>query len=93
MTPQFGAAFVRAFYGAALTAALTFLTTYQTTGDATGAGIAAGVAGLTYLSARGVAEGLIDSNRGPTPADVGYGQPIAIRPNVYDPDGDGVPNP
>ena len=79
MTEQFKAATIRALYGAILTAALTLLTTYQS-GDPADADrwekalIAAGTALLSYLLARGMAEGLIDSNRGPTSADVG--QPL-----------------
>jgi hypothetical protein len=35
------------------------------------AAVSAGVAFFGYMLSRGVAEGVIDSNRGPTPADVG----------------------
>ena len=76
MTQQFKAAAIRALYGALLTAALTLLTTYQS-GDRLDtdrwekALIAAGTAFLSSMIARGMAEGLIDSNRGPTVADVG----------------------
>lgn len=76
ITPQFQAAFIRAAYGAMLTAALTFLTTFQMTAFDEPrrleiAAVAAGVAFFGYMLSRGVAEGLIDSNRGPTSADVG----------------------
>ena len=85
MTEQFKAATIRALYGAILTAALTLLTTYQSGDDASDrweqALIAAGTAFLGYLLARGMAEGLIDSNRGPTSADVG--QPPAIGPGRF----------
>ena len=76
MTEQFKAATIRALYGAILTAALTLLTTYQS-GDPLDADrwekalVAAATAFLSYMIARGMAEGLIDSNRGPTSADVG----------------------
>jgi hypothetical protein len=77
MTEQFKAATIRALYGALLTAALTFLTTFQVTAFDEPrrleiAAVAAGVAFFGYMLSRGVAEGVIDSNRGPTPADVGY---------------------
>ncbi len=76
MTEQFKAATIRALYGALLTAALTFLTTFQLTAFDEPrrleiAAVAAGVAFFGYMLSRGVAEGVIDSNRGPTPADVG----------------------
>ena len=76
MTEQFKAATIRALYGAILTAALTLLTTYQS-GDPLDADrwekalVAAGTAFLSYMIARGAAEGIIDSNRAPTNADVG----------------------
>ena len=74
MTEQFKAATIRALYGAILTAAVTLLTTYQAGSGADRweqALIAAATAFLSYLLARGMAEGFIDSNRGPTSADVG----------------------
>lgn len=76
MTEQFRAATIRALYGALLTAALTFLTTVQMTTFEEPrrleiAAVAAGVAFFGYMLSRGVAEGIIDSNRGPTSADVG----------------------
>ena len=83
MTEQFKAATIRALYGAVLTAALTLLTTYQS-GLATGDHrweaplIAAATAFLSYLLARGMAEGIIDSSRAANgrvlPADVGQPQ-------------------
>ena len=82
MTEQLKAATIRALYGAVLTAALTLLTTYQSGASAPDrweqALIAAGTAFVSYLLARGMAEGLIDSHRGPTRADVG--QPPAFTP-------------
>ncbi len=76
MTEQFKAATIRALYGAILTAALTLLTTYQIADPADpqrweAALVAAGVALFAYMLARGAAEGLIDSSRKPTSADVG----------------------
>lgn len=76
MTPQLRAATIRAAYGAILTAALTFLSTFQMTPFDEPrrleiAAVAAGVAFFGYMLARGAAEGIIDSNRGPTSADVG----------------------
>ena len=75
MTEQLKAATIRALYGGMLTAALVFFTALQvnirtrdTVEDAALAGV---VTLLGYMLTRGVAEGLIDSNRGPTPADVG----------------------
>lgn len=71
MTEQFKASTIRALYGAMLTAALTILTTFQVTRSWEEAAVAGGTTLLGYMIARGAAEGLIDSNRGPTPADVG----------------------
>jgi hypothetical protein len=80
MTPQLQAATIRALYGAVISAALTFLTTFQMTAFDEPrrleiSAVAAGVAFFTYMMARGVAEGLIDSGRqasgNVTPADVG----------------------
>lgn len=41
------------------------------------AAIAGGAAFFAYMLARGMTEGIIDSNRGPTPADVGQPKPPA----------------
>lgn len=76
MTAQFKAATIRALYGAILLAAATFLAALQvaefrTSETIADAGIAAGVTFIGYMIARGMAEGLIDSNRAPTSADVG----------------------
>lgn len=79
MTEQFKAATIRALYGAIIGAALTFITTLQIQ-DFTDprryevAGLAAAAAFFAYMMARGVTEGLIDSNRQPTSADVGQPQ-------------------
>ncbi len=65
---------VRALIGAVLTAGLTFFTTLQAVNapnEIAKAGMAAGAAFFGYMVTRGAAEGLIDSNRGPTSADVG----------------------
>ncbi len=87
MTEQFKAATIRALYGAILTAAVTLLTTYQAGSGAERweqALIAAATAFVSYLLARGMAEGFIDSNRGPTSADVGQTPRLAAgqRPQV-----------
>jgi hypothetical protein len=76
MTEQIKAAFIRGIYGAVWTALLVFFTTFQIVEGARGlraeeAAIAAAVAFCGYMVSRGIAEGVIDSNRGPTPADVG----------------------
>lgn len=75
MTEQFKAATIRAFYGAILTTGSVFFVTLQTAPNAANrvedAGIAAAAAFFAYMLARGVTEGIIDSNRGPTKADVG----------------------
>lgn len=57
-----------------------FFTTYQIATGARSmrieeAAVAAAAGFFAYMVSRGVAEGLIDSNRGPTPADVGQPQP------------------
>lgn len=84
MTEQMKAATIRAFYGGLFVAALVFLTKLQTTPVLNAetiarAGIEFGVALVGYMVARGIAEGLIDSNRAAsgnvTPADVGQPQP------------------
>ncbi len=79
MTKQLQAATIRALYGSILTAGLTILTTYQMAGPIgtdrwETSFVAGGVAFFGYMLARGAVEGIIDSNRGPTSADVG--QPI-----------------
>lgn len=67
MSSQLVAATIRALYGGILTAALTFLTTYQLgRGSAyqlEDAALAGGITLLGYMIARGIAEGLIDTNR------------------------------
>jgi hypothetical protein len=78
MTKQMQAATIRAFYGGVLSAALVFFVGLQvsirTVDTVEDAAIAAAVAFVSYVISRGVAEGLIDSNRGPTAADVGQPQ-------------------
>lgn len=75
MTEQMKAATIRALYGALLSSALVFLVGLQvdtrTRDTVEDAAIAAAVAFFSYMLSRGVAEGLIDSTRGPTRADVG----------------------
>lgn len=74
MTEQFKAATIRALYGAILTCALAFITAMQTLSGSDRVEDAALIAAssfLGYMITRGVAEGMIDSNRDPTPADVG----------------------
>lgn len=79
MTEQFKAATIRALYGGLLSGAMVFLIGLQvdirSIDTVQDSGIAAGVAFLSYMIARGIAEGIIDSNRKPTPADVGQPQP------------------
>lgn len=76
MSAQLKAATIRALYGALLTAALTGITALQTTDDARGATLATAAAFVSYMVARGAAEGLVDTSRAAngqvTPADVGY---------------------
>jgi hypothetical protein len=76
MTEQMKAATIRGLYGAFWTSGATFFAIFQvTTGahavrlETAAVGAAAGF--FAYMVSRGVAEGLIDSNRGPTKADVG----------------------
>ena len=75
MTEQMKAATIRGLYGALWTAGSIFFVTLQmASGDRSArledAALAA--AGFfAYMVSRGIAEGLIDSNREPTPADVG----------------------
>ena len=81
MTEQFKAATIRALYGAMLIGFSTVLGMYQALsaivalmakGDRWEAAlVSGGVSFFGYMIARGAAEGIIDSNRGPTPADVG----------------------
>lgn len=75
MTEQLKAATIRGLYGGIWTAGATFFATVQLAANRStrleDAAIAAGAAFFAYMVSRGVAEGLIDSNRGPTPADVG----------------------
>lgn len=61
MTPQFQTALIRASIGGVISGGLTLLTTVQQTHNWETSGIAGGVALLTYLAARGVAEGWMDS--------------------------------
>jgi hypothetical protein len=74
MTEQFKAATLRALYGAILTAAATGVAALQQNVDDRGAVLITASTFLTYMIARGAAEGLIDSNRKPTSADVGQPQ-------------------
>lgn len=75
MTEQFKAATIRALYGGLLTTGSVFFVTLQTASGSASrveeAGIAAAAAFFAYMLARGVTEGLIDSSRQPTKADVG----------------------
>lgn len=76
MTEQMKAATIRGLYGAMWTAGSIFFVTLQmATGDRSSrleeSAIAAAAGFFAYMVSRGIAEGLIDSNRGPTPADVG----------------------
>jgi hypothetical protein len=76
MTEQMKAATIRGLYGALWTAGSIFFVTLQmATGDRAArledSAIAAAAGFCAYMVSRGTAEGLIDSNRGPTPADVG----------------------
>lgn len=79
MTEQLKAATIRGIYGGIWTSGSVFFITLQTMSGnpnrlAESAIVAAG-AFFAYMVSRGVAEGIIDSNRGPTPADVGQPQP------------------
>ena len=76
MTEQMKAATIRGLYGALWTAGSIFFITLQMAPDDRStrledAAIAAAAGFFAYMVSRGVAEGLIDSSRGPTPADVG----------------------
>ena len=76
MTEQMKAATIRGLYGALWTAGSIFFVTLQmSTGDRSArleeSAIAAAAGFFAYMVSRGIAEGLIDSNRGPTSADVG----------------------
>jgi hypothetical protein len=76
MTEQMKAATIRALYGAIFTSGAVFFSVLQVTSGTYGhrfetAGIALGVAFSGYMLSRGITEGLIDSNREPTKADVG----------------------
>ena len=77
MTEQMKAATIRALYGALLTFGSVFFVTYQTeigvirSERVENAAVAACAAFFAYMLARGVTEGIIDSHRGPTKADVG----------------------
>jgi hypothetical protein len=78
VTEQFKAATIRALYGALLTTGSVFFVSLQTLPAGAqriqDSAIAAAAGFFSYMLARGVTEGLIDSNRGPTPADVGQPQ-------------------
>ncbi len=65
------AATIRGMYGGIFTGMLTLFTSFQVMHSWTDAGIAAAVTFSGYMVSRGMAEGIIDSNRGPTKADVG----------------------
>ena len=76
MTEQMKAATIRGLYGALWTAGSIFFVTLQmASGDRSArledAALAAAAGFFAYMVSRGIAEGLIDSNREPTPADVG----------------------
>jgi hypothetical protein len=76
MTEQMKAATIRGLYGAFWTAGSVFFITFQVAvGDRAtrleDSAIAAAASFFAYMVSRGIVEGLIDSNRGPTPADVG----------------------
>ena len=80
MTEQLKAATIRGLYGAFWTSGATFFAIFQiTTGTHSvrleNAAVGAAVGFFAYMVSRGVAEGLIDSNRGPQPSDVGQPQP------------------
>lgn len=70
MTEQFKAATIRALYGALLLGVQAFLVAMTQT-DSKSALILGASTFVAYMVARGIAEGLIDSTREPTPADVG----------------------
>jgi hypothetical protein len=76
MTEQMKAAAIRGLYGTFWKAGSVFFVTFQLSiGDyATrleDSAIAAAASFFAYVVSRGIAEGLIDSHRGPAPADVG----------------------
>lgn len=76
MTEQLKAATIRALYGAFWTSGSVFFVTFQLATGAHSAriedsAIAAAAGFFAYMVSRGVAEGLIDSNRGPNKSDVG----------------------
>lgn len=75
MTEQFKAATLRALYGAILTAAAAGVAALQQNVDNRAAILITASTFLTYMIARGAGEGLIDSNRAPTAADVGQPKP------------------
>jgi hypothetical protein len=75
MTEQFKAAFIRAFYGAMILTGGEFCGLLAT---ADSWRLIASICGGTffgYMALRGMSEGLIDSNRAPTSADVGQPKP------------------
>lgn len=90
MTPQLKAAVARAIVGGVLTGLLSFLTVLQQqAGQADrveNAGIVGAIALVSYLVARGAAEGIIDSGRAADgdvqPSDVGYSKIVALRRQV-----------
>jgi len=78
VSPQVVTALIRALYGAILSGALTALTTYSTTPPdmkVEVSVIAFATTFLSYMIARGVGEGWIDSNRAANVRD-GLAQPL-----------------